>query len=91
MIRVLHFESEQSDTSYRTALLEGVLEVPKNKGVVDLPVSHFKSLIDRKGRASVIRALTNLQNWFKYKKPSLSKWAIGMKKSLGDYGRQPAR
>ena len=69
-------------------IFEGVLEVPEDNSVTDLPVSHFKKLIDRKGRGAVIRALTNLQNWFKYKKPSLSKWAIGMKDKLGDYGQE---
>lgn len=82
MIRLKEYNSD--------SLFEGVLEVPENKAVTDMPVSHFKKLIDKKGRAEVIRALTNLQNWFKNKKPSLSKWAIGMKKSLGDYGLENA-
>lgn len=73
---------------FRHSLLEGVLEVPEGKEVDDLTVSHFKKLIDKKGRETVIRALTNLQNWFKNKKPSLSKWAASMKKSLGGYGEE---
>lgn len=84
MIRVLDYAIPDSSR----AIFEGVLEVPKGTGVDDLPVSHFRNLIDRKGRTPVIRALTNLQNWFKYKKPSLSRWAIGMKKSIGDYGKK---
>ena len=64
------------------------LEVPDDGNVEDLPVSHFKDLIDRKGRKEIIRALTNLEVWFKYKKPELSNWAIGMKKSLEGYGEK---
>lgn len=65
-----------------------VLEVPDGKSVESLPVSHFKSLIDKKGRDKIWKAITNLQVWFKNKDPKLSKWAIGMKKSLGDYGEK---
>ena len=43
----------------------GILEVPSGKSVDQLPVSHFKSLIDKIGREKVIRALTNLQVWNK--------------------------
>lgn len=65
-----------------------VLEVPDDASVEDMPVSHFKNLIDKKGRKEIIRALTNLEVWFKYKKPELSSWAIGMKKSIGNYGEK---
>lgn len=64
----------------------GILEVPDGKKVSELPVSHFKDLIDRKGRAKIIRALTNLQNWNKNDNKSLSNWAKSMKNKLGDYG-----
>lgn len=64
----------------------GILEVPEGKSVQDLPVSHFKKLIDKKGRSSVIRALTNLEVWNKNDDKKLSNWARSMKKSIGDYG-----
>lgn len=64
----------------------GILEVPEGKGVQDLPVSHFKKLIDKKGRTSIIRALTNLEVWNKNDDKKLSNWAKSMKKSIGDYG-----
>lgn len=64
----------------------GILEVPEGKSVQDLPVSHFKKLIDKKGRVSIIRALTNLEVWNKNDNKKLSNWAKSMKKSIGDYG-----
>ena len=66
----------------------GILEVPEDKNVQDLPVKHFKDLIDRKGRASIIRALTNLEVWNKNDNKSLSLWAKKMKKSLEGYGEK---
>lgn len=86
MLTVVKIDAIQLDNEFSNSLLEGVLEVPSNKEVDDLSVSHFKKLIDKKGREPIIRALTNLQNWFKYKKPSLSRWAVSMKKSIGNYG-----
>lgn len=65
---------------------EGILEVPEGKNVNDLPVKHFKTLIDKKGRAPIIRALTNLEVWNKNDNKSLSAWAKKMKKSLEGYG-----
>ena len=67
---------------------EGILEVPEGKNVDDLPVKHFKSLIDKKGRAPIIRALTNLEIWNKNDNKSLSAWAKKMKKSLEGYGEK---
>lgn len=64
----------------------GILEVPDGKSVEDLPVNHFKSLIDKKGRGAIIRALTNLEVWNKNDNPKLSKWAKSMKSKLGNYG-----
>ena len=66
----------------------GMLEVPEGKNVQDLPVSHFKGLIDKKGRAPIIRALTNLEVWNKNDNKSLSAWAKKMKKSLEGYGEK---
>ena len=65
---------------------EGILEVPEGKNVDDLPVSHFKKLIDKKGREAIIRALTNLEVWNKNDNKALSSWAKKMKKSLEGYG-----
>ena len=67
---------------------EGILEVPEGKNIDDLPVKHFKSLIDKKGRAPIIRALTNLEIWNKNDNKSLSAWAKKMKKSLEGYGEK---
>ena len=66
----------------------GILEVPEDKNVQDLPVKHFKSLIDKRGRAPIIRALTNLEVWNKSCNKSLSSWAKSMKKSLQGYGEK---
>lgn len=66
----------------------GILEVPEDKNVQDLPVSHFKDLIDKKGRSPIIRALTNLEVWNKNDNKSLSAWAKKMKKSLEGYGEK---
>lgn len=66
----------------------GILEVPEDKNVQDLPVKHFKNLIDKKGRAQIIRALTNLEVWNKNDNKSLSSWAKKMKQSLDGYGEK---
>ena len=63
----------------------GILEVPKDKSVDQLPVSHFKKLIDKNGRKEIITALTNLERWNKNQNPELSKWATKMKSQLKDY------
>lgn len=65
----------------------GLLEVPKGKSVMDLPVSHFKSLIDKKGRNAIIRGITNLEVWNKNDDPEISRWAKDMKSKIGDYGK----
>lgn len=67
---------------------EGILEVPEGKNVDDLPIKHFKELIDKKGREPIIRALTNLEVWNKNDNKSLSSWAKKMKKSLEGYGEK---
>lgn len=64
---------------------EGLLEVPEGKSIMDLPVSHFKRLIDKKGRESIIRGLTNLEVWNKNDDPKISRWAKKMKNSLEGY------
>ena len=60
----------------------GVLEVPEGKSVEDLPVSHFKKLIKKKGWPKVSRALINLKVWNREKNPSLSSWADRMQERL---------
>lgn len=64
----------------------GILEVPDGKKVSDLSVSHFKNLIDKKGREAIIRAINNLSVWNKNKNKKLHDWAENMKKSLDGYG-----
>lgn len=66
----------------------GLLEVPEGKKVMDLPVSHFKRLIDKKGREAIIRGITNLEVWNRNDDPQISRWAKDMKKQLGDYGKE---
>lgn len=56
----------------------GVLEVPENKSVDELPIKHFVALANKKGLSTVTRALNNLQVWNKNKDPKLSKWAGDM-------------
>ena len=51
----------------------GELEVPEGKNVDDLPLSHFKELVKKKGLAPISKALTNLIVWNKSKNPTFSK------------------
>lgn len=69
----------------------GILEVPKDKKVYDLPVSHFKKLIDKKGRKKIIQAISNLQIWNKNDDPKIASWAKKMKKSLEGYGEKKTK
>ena len=59
----------------------GVLQVPKNKKVTQLPVKHFEKLA-RRNKKKTFLALGNLQRWFSRRKPGLSKWAKGMKNKV---------
>jgi len=61
---------------------EGILAVPEGKSVDSMPMSHFESLVNSKGWASVSRALTNLHTWNKNDNPGLSKWADNMQDKL---------
>lgn len=56
----------------------GVLEVPEDKNVDELPIKHFVALANKKGLSTVTKALNNLQVWNKNKDPKLSKWAGDM-------------
>lgn len=60
----------------------GILEVPEGRSVSSLGINHFKKLIEKKGYAPIIRALTNLQVWNKNENPKLSKWAEDMSERL---------
>ena len=60
----------------------GVLEVPEGKNVEDLPESHFKALIKKKGWEEISKALTNLHTWNETKNPTLSSWADKMQAKL---------
>jgi len=60
----------------------GILEVPPDKKVTDLPVEHFIKLARKKGYAAIIRALNNLQVWNKNRNKELSAWAKKMKEEL---------
>jgi hypothetical protein len=44
---------------------EGILDIPEGKSFNDMPISHFKNLMGKKGRAPVMRALLNLERWNK--------------------------
>jgi DNA topoisomerase IA len=61
---------------------EGILEVPKGKNVEDLSEEHFKSLVKKKGYASIAHALTNLIVWNREKNKVLSHWADSMQNKL---------
>ena len=81
----IYIRSDKADIEAKNP---GILEVPEGKNVDDLPVKHFKALIDKKGRAPIIRALNNLEVWNKNDNKSLSSWAKKMKKSLEGYGEK---
>lgn len=74
MIKKLHIKEDAEIEVKNT----GVLEVPENKNVDELPIKHFVALANKKGLSTVTRALNNLQVWNKNKDPKLSKWAGDM-------------
>ena len=45
-------------------------------------------MIDKKGRAAIIRGINNLAVWSKNDDPKMKKWAEDMKKSLEGYGEK---
>jgi hypothetical protein len=63
----------------------GLLEVPKGKEVDDLPLSHFKSLVEKKGYEEVIRGLQNLRRWNKNRDTKLSNWADDIMDRMKDW------
>lgn len=74
MVKKLHIKEDVEIEVKNT----GVLEVPENKNVDELPIKHFVALANKKGLSTVTRALNNLQVWNKNKDPKLSKWAGDM-------------
>lgn len=46
----------------------GLLEIPKNKTFIQMPIKHFLQLADKKGRSKISRAVTNLLVWNKNKR-----------------------
>jgi hypothetical protein len=63
----------------------GVLEVPEGKSVEKMPLKHFKTLIKKKGRGAISKALVNLVRWNKRTNPTLSKWASSMLSKIKDF------
>ncbi len=63
----------------------GILEVPEGKDVEDLPLTHFKKLIRKKGWEEISKALINLKVWNKERDPKLSKWADNTQEKLADW------
>lgn len=63
----------------------GILEVPKNKNVQDLPLKHFKNLAEKKGLEAITKALMNLYRWNKNRDPELSEWADKTQEKLSNW------
>ena len=61
---------------------QNVLEIPKNKTFLKMPISHFVNLAKRKGRALIVRALLNLERWNKTKNPAIAKHARAAIKAI---------
>jgi len=57
---------------------KGILEVPEDRNVDDLPMSHFEKLVKKHGLSKITKALNNLQVWNKNDDKKLSKWAGNM-------------
>lgn len=57
---------------------KGILEVPEDKNVDELPISHFEKLVKKHGLSKITKALNNLQVWNKNDDKELSKWAGDM-------------
>lgn len=71
---------------------KGILEVPKDKNVDDLPMSHFEKLVKKHGLSKITKALNNLQVWNKNDDKKLSKWAGNMiDKLTKKYGKNESR
>jgi len=53
----------------------GILEIPKTKKFWDMPLRHYLSLGNKKGKGAVMKALLNLERWNKKEEPKVSKAA----------------
>ena len=69
----------------------GILEVPEGKNFWDLPLKHYKELVDKKGYAKVIRALTNLEVWNKNDDPDISKKATKIADDLKKFYKKESK
>jgi hypothetical protein len=65
----------EQDTQDIKVKHSGILDIPENKNFWDMPIKHFNDLMSKKGRAAIMRALTNLERWNKNKNPEISKKA----------------
>lgn len=63
----------------------GALDVPEGKNVEDLPLTHFKELIKKKGWERISKALINLKVWNKKRDPKLSSWADNTQEKLAKW------
>lgn len=57
---------------------KGILEVPEDKNVDELPMSHFEKLVKKHGLSKITKALNNLQVWNRNDDKELSKWTGNM-------------
>lgn len=67
---------------------EGILEIPEDKTIRDLPISHFERLVKEKGYESIIRALNNLAVWNKNDDKDLSSTAKAIMDQLKEKYRK---
>lgn len=79
-----------ADTKIKTKN-PGILEVPEDKKFWQLPLSHYEKLVDKKGYAKIIRALTNLEVWNKNDDPKISKKASDIADKLKKKYKKEAR
>ena len=61
---------------------EGILEIPEDKKFWQLPLKHYKNLVEKKGYQKIIRALTNLEVWNKNDNPEISQKASNIADKL---------
>ena len=61
---------------------EGILEIPEDKKFWQMSLKHYKNLVQKKGYAKIIRALTNLEVWNKNDNPDISKKASNIADKL---------
>ncbi|MGD2072715.1 MAG: hypothetical protein PVG65_04425 [Candidatus Thorarchaeota archaeon] len=84
-LKVMHGITEQKPKVKIPVEHPGLLEVPEGKNVEDLPLSHFKALIKKKGWEKISKGLTNLHTWNKDKNPKLASWADKTQEKLAKW------